>query len=145
MRIELHQRRTASQCIQAGTSKRSGKRSEADICTECNEAPVVLGEDLCILCLREKKRQETLEKICDDTSDDEDAEDELIKPKLEDDDEPEKELPDGFTEIVDEDLDADDDEDFEEEPFTDEESMRATACPYGRRRRKSVSMEENRG
>lgn len=101
-----------------------------DICTECNEAPVVLGEDLCILCLREKKRQETLEKICDDTSDDEDSEDELIKPKLEDDDEPEKELPDGFTEIVDEDLDADDDEDFKEEPFVlDDESYEGDGVP----------------
>lgn len=30
-----------------------------EVCTECNEHPVVPGEELCLLCLKEKIRQES--------------------------------------------------------------------------------------
>ena len=34
---------------------------EITICTECGEAPVVAGSELCLACLREQKRQAELE------------------------------------------------------------------------------------
>jgi hypothetical protein len=33
-----------------------------ETCTECSEHPAIKGEDLCIFCLREKKRQENIDK-----------------------------------------------------------------------------------
>ena len=35
------------------------------MCTECGENPVVRGSDLCAICLREARRQESLEKLAD--------------------------------------------------------------------------------
>lgn len=37
-----------------------------EMCTECNEHPVIKGEDLCLFCLREKKRQENMDKKGED-------------------------------------------------------------------------------
>ena len=38
---------------------------EITICTECGEAPVVPGKELCIECLKEQKRQAQLEIAAD--------------------------------------------------------------------------------
>lgn len=37
-----------------------------DVCPECGENPAVQGEELCLFCLRERKRQENLEKLADE-------------------------------------------------------------------------------
>ncbi len=48
---------------------------EVVLCSECGEAPVVRGGDLCIACLKEKKRQVELENASALPTDDEFDED----------------------------------------------------------------------
>ncbi|MDD6887528.1 MAG: hypothetical protein ACI4MR_03335 [Candidatus Aphodomorpha sp.] len=49
---------------------------EETLCSECGEAPVVRGYDLCANCLREQKRQAELENAIAIDEDEEDFEDE---------------------------------------------------------------------
>ncbi|MDP2892000.1 MAG: hypothetical protein Q8O09_02550 [Bacillota bacterium] len=37
-----------------------------EMCSECNEHPAIKSEDLCLFCLREKKRQESIDKKDED-------------------------------------------------------------------------------
>jgi hypothetical protein len=57
---------------------------EVVLCSECGEAPVVRGGDLCISCLKEKKRQVELENAATVPTDDDEFDDEEL---LESDDE----------------------------------------------------------
>lgn len=42
-------------------AEEEGEDDEVILCSECGEAPVVRGGELCIACLKEKKRQVELE------------------------------------------------------------------------------------
>lgn len=46
--------------------KGEAEPEEVVICMECGENPVVRGSELCAVCLREKRRQEKLEKLSDE-------------------------------------------------------------------------------
>ncbi|MEA4870418.1 MAG: hypothetical protein VB062_07250 [Christensenella sp.] len=52
---------------------------EIILCSECGEAPVVRGGELCISCLKEKKRQVELENAATVPTDDEFDEEELLE------------------------------------------------------------------
>lgn len=90
------------------------------ICTECGENPAVRGSELCAMCLREARRQESLEKRADELNASVDQMDELdeLEVPLDDDDIPEMEL-----EEIDKELGGDDDmsDELEDEEEVEEE------------------------
>ncbi len=61
---------------------------EVILCSECGEEPAVRGGDLCLSCLKEKKRQVELENASEHSGDDDEYDDEDL---LEDDEEIESE------------------------------------------------------
>jgi len=71
--------------------RHSGEETEDDeviLCSECGEEPVVRGGELCIACLKEKKRQVELENASAVPTDEFDEEDLLEEDEdLDDDDE----------------------------------------------------------
>ncbi|NLI53219.1 MAG: hypothetical protein GX417_02725 [Clostridiales bacterium] len=52
---------------------------EVILCSECGEAPAVRGGDLCITCLKEKKRQVELENASEHSGDDEYDDEDLLE------------------------------------------------------------------
>ena len=52
---------------------------EVILCSECGEAPAVRGGELCISCLKEKKRQVELENAATVPTDDEFDDEELLE------------------------------------------------------------------
>jgi hypothetical protein len=56
----------AEMCDVCRNERKKSKKKDApviQICPECNENPVVPGEEFCAACLREHKRLEAIEKI----------------------------------------------------------------------------------
>ena len=56
----------AEMCDVCRNERKKSKKKDApviQICPECNEYPVVPGEEFCAACLREHKRLEAIEKI----------------------------------------------------------------------------------
>ncbi|MGI6169000.1 MAG: hypothetical protein ACOYI4_04690 [Christensenellales bacterium] len=49
-------------CLREMNNKDSAPELE-DVCVECDENPVVPGGDLCVFCLRERRKQEKLERL----------------------------------------------------------------------------------
>ncbi len=56
------------------------EEDEVVICSECGEAPAVRGGDLCVACLKEKKRQKVLESatVVNEDEDSFDDDDDLL-------------------------------------------------------------------
>ena len=73
-RCELNYIRDDEQfCSVCRRSMKGETESEdaAVMCTECGENPAVRGSELCAICLREARRQESLEKLADSRKKDE--------------------------------------------------------------------------
>ncbi|PWL43094.1 MAG: hypothetical protein DBY42_03125 [Bacillota bacterium] len=93
-----------------------------EICPECNENPVVPGQELCKLCLLEKKRLELAERRKEKAADEDAAmEDDVLDDELMEEEipVPDDDLP--LDEEMEEELefDEDEDEEFEDEEFDD--------------------------
>ena len=56
-------------------AQEEGEEDEVILCSECGEEPAVRGGELCLSCLKEKKRQVELENASTLTTDDFDDED----------------------------------------------------------------------
>lgn len=87
-----------------------------DLCVECGERIAIKSSDLCIICLRERKRTEAFEKTNDEKSEDEEEDED--KPDVEDAEEldldiqeediPPNELDEIDKELAEEDIEDDD-------------------------------------
>ena len=60
-------------------SEEESDQDEVILCSECGEAPAVRGGELCIACLKEKKRQVELENASAVPSDDEFDDEDLLE------------------------------------------------------------------
>ena len=64
-------------------SEEDAEDDEVILCSECGEAPAVRGGELCISCLKEKKRQVELEHASVLPTDDEFDDEELLESEEE--------------------------------------------------------------
>jgi hypothetical protein len=60
-------------------SEEENDEDEVILCSECGEAPAVRGGELCIACLKEKKRQVELEKASASPTDEEFDNEDLLE------------------------------------------------------------------
>jgi len=65
-------------------AEEDGDEDEVIVCSECGEQPAVRGGDLCLACLKEKKRQVVLENASTLPTDDDEFDDEDLLEEDED-------------------------------------------------------------
>ena len=63
-------------------SEEESDQDEVILCSECGEAPAVRGGELCIACLKEKKRQVELENASAVPTDEEFDDEDLLEDEI---------------------------------------------------------------
>ncbi|MGI6162073.1 MAG: hypothetical protein ACOYJD_08605 [Christensenellales bacterium] len=101
--------------------RREDKESEQpETCSECNENTAIKGKDICLYCLKERKRQESLAALTEKATDS-DLDMPVVSEMDEIDIDVDEGIPENELEEIDEELDGKDADDYDADNYDDDE------------------------